>query len=141
MRPYITHYRPIYADTDAMGIVYHANYLRFFEMGRTEFLRETGFTYRRLDNTEGVMLPLVDVAIKYKKPALYDELLEIRTTIAELKNASVTMAYEIYNEKGELLTKGTTRHAVTDSELHPVVLKKHAPELHKLLLDVMSEEE
>ena len=51
------------------------------------------------------------------------------------------MAYEIYNEKGELLTKGTTRHAVTDSELHPVVLKKHAPELHKLLLDVMSEEE
>ena len=140
MRPYITHYRPIYADTDAMGIVYHANYLRFFEMGRTEFLREIGFTYRRLDSKEGVMLPLVDVAIKYKKPALYDELLEIRTTIAELKNASVTMAYEIY-EKGELLTKGTTRHAVTDSELHPVVLKKHAPELHKLLLDVMSEEE
>ena len=87
------------------------------------------------------MLPLVDVALKYKKPALYDELLEIRTTIAELKNASVTMAYEIYNEKEELLTKGTTRHAVTDSELHPVVLKKHAPELHKLLLDVMSEEE
>ena len=68
-------------------------------------------------------------------------MLEIRTTIAELKNASVTMAYEIYNEKGELLTKGTTRHAVADSELHPVVLKKHAPELHRLLLDVMSEEE
>ncbi len=141
MRPYITHYRPIYADTDAMGIVYHANYLRFFEMGRTEFLREIGFTYRRLDSTEGVMLPLVDVAIKYKKPALYDELLEIRTTIADLKNASVTMAYEIYNEKGELLTRGTTRHAVTDSRLHPVVLKKHAPELYNLLTDVMSEEE
>ena len=141
MRPYITHYRPIYADTDAMGIIYHANYHRFLEMGRTEFLREIGFTYRRLDSKEGVMPPLVDVALKYKKPALYDELLEIRTTIAELKNASVTMAYEIYNEKGELHTKGTTRHAVTDSELHPVVLKKHAPELHKLLLDVMSEEE
>lgn len=141
MRPYITHYRPIYADTDAMGIVYHANYLRFFEMARTELLREIGFTYRRLDSKEGVMLPLVDVAIKYKKPAFYDELLEIRTTIAELKNASVTLAYEIYNEKGELLTRGTTRHAVTDSELHPVVLKKHAPELYKLLLDAMSEEE
>lgn len=140
MKTYITHYRPIYADTDAMGIVYHANYLRFFEMGRTEFLREIGFTYRRLDSTEGVMLPLVDVAVKYKKPAFYDELLEIRTSIAELKNASVTMAYEIYNEQGELLTQGTTRHAVTDSDLKPIVLKKHAPELHKLLLDVMKEE-
>lgn len=140
MKQYITYYRPIYADTDAMGIVYHANYLRFFEMGRTELLREIGFTYRRLDSSEGVMLPLVDVAVKYKKPALYDQLLEIRTSIAELKNASVTMAYEIYNENKELLTRGTTRHAVTDSTLRPVVLKKHAPELYKLLLEVMNEE-
>jgi acyl-CoA thioester hydrolase len=140
MRQYITHYRPIYADTDAMGIVYHANYLRFFEMGRTEFLREIGFPYKRLDSDEGVMLPLADVSIKYKKPALYDELLEIRTTIAELKNASVTMAYEIYNEKGELLTTGKTRHAVTDENIKPIVLKKHAPELYQLLLEVMEKE-
>jgi acyl-CoA thioester hydrolase len=140
MRQYITHYRPIYADTDAMGIVYHANYLRFFEMGRTEFLREIGFPYKRLDSDEGVMLPLADVSIKYKKPALYDELLEIRTTIAELKNASVTMEYEIYNEKGELLTTGKTRHAVTDENIKPIVLKKHAPELYQLLLEVMEKE-
>lgn len=140
MKAFITHYRPIYADTDAMGIVYHGNYLRFFEKGRTEFLRDIGFTYKRLDNDEGVMLPLADVNAKYKKPAHYDELLEIRTTVAELKNASVTLAYEIYNENGELLVTGTTRHAVTDGNLKPVALKKHSPEMYEKLLKVMEEE-
>ena len=140
MKPSITHYRPIYADTDAMGIVYHANYLRFFELGRTEFLRETGFPYRQMDQEQGVMLPLVEVSIKYRKPALYDDLLEIRTVIKELRGASVVLGYEIYDEQGTLLVEGSTRHAFTDNAMKPVLLKKHIPELWQLLTRMMEDD-
>lgn len=139
MKEYITNYRPIYADTDAMGIVYHANYLRLFELGRTEMLREIGFTYRNMEETDRVMLPLAEVGLKYKKPAHYDDLLEIRTSIAELKNASVTLAYEIYNEAGELLVTGTTKHAVTDENIKPVALKKRSKGMYDALMNAMKE--
>ncbi|MCI8284641.1 MAG: acyl-CoA thioesterase [Firmicutes bacterium] len=139
MKEYITNYRPIYADTDAMGIVYHANYLRLFELGRTEMLREIGFTYKNMEETDQVMLPLAEIGIKYKKPAYYDDLLEIRTSIAELKNASVTLGYEIYNEDGELIVTGMTKHAITDESMKPVALKKKSKGMYDALMNAMKE--
>ncbi len=137
MRQFISFYRPIYADTDAMGIVYHANYLHFFEMGRTELLRELGYTYKSMEREDRVMLPLVEAGAKYKKPARYDDLLEIRTGIAELKNASVTISYEIYNEEGDLLATGFTRHAITDENMKPAALKKKSPKMYAAMIKFM----
>ena len=93
-----TYYRVIYGDTDAMKIVYNANYLHFFERGRNEFLRQLGFPYVELVEKNGLQLPLAESHVHYKKPARYDDLLEIRSMVLELKNASVVIGYEIYNK-------------------------------------------
>ena len=88
------YYRVIFGDTDAMKIVYNANYLRFFEIGRNEFLRELGFPYAELNEKYDLHFPLAESHVKYRKPAWYDDMLEIRCMVLELKNASVTIGYE-----------------------------------------------
>lgn len=129
-----TYYRVIYGDTDAMKIVYNANYLHFFERGRNEFLRQLGFPYAELVEKNGLQLPLAESHVQYKKPAKYDDLLEIRSMVLELKNASVVIGYEIYNkDTGELLVTGSTKHAFVDMNMKPVALRKHAPELNQAI--------
>ena len=106
------YYRVIFGDTDAMKIVYNANYLRFFEIGRNEFLRELGFPYAELNEKYDLHFPLAESHVKYRKPAWYDDMLEIRCMVLELKNASVTIGYEILNrDTQELLVTGWTKHA------------------------------
>ena len=125
--------RVIYADTDAMGIVYHTNYIKWFEVGRNEYLRELGYPYARLES-EKIWLPVAGVECSYKAPAKYDDLLEISAWVSELKAATVVIHYEIRKkETGELLVTGSTRHAVTDNKLKPVRLKTHNPELYNLM--------
>lgn len=134
------YYRVIYGDTDAMKIVYNANYLRFFEIGRNEFLREIGFPYTELVDKYDLQLPLAESSVKYKRPAQYDDMLEIRSMVRELKNASVVMGYEIYNrDSGELLVTGSTKHAFVNGSMKPVALRKQAPELHKAIRRFMEE--
>ena len=129
-----TYYRVIYGDTDAMKIVYNANYLHFFERGRNEFLRQLGFPYVELVEKNGLQLPLAESHVHYKKPARYDDLLEIRSMVLELKNASVVIGYEIYNkDTGELLVTGSTKHAFVDMNMKPVALRKHAPKLNQAI--------
>lgn len=129
-----TYYRVIYGDTDAMKIVYNANYLHFFERGRNEFLRQLGFPYVELVEKNGIQLPLAESHVQYKKPARYDDLLEIRSMVLELKNASIVIGYEIYNrDTGELLVTGSTKHAFVDMNMKPVALRKHAPELNQAI--------
>lgn len=124
------YYRVIYGDTDAMKIVYNANYLRFFEIGRNEFLRDIGFPYTELVDRYDLQLPLAESAVQYRRPAQYDDMLEIRSMVKELKNASVVMGYEIYNrDTGVLLVTGTTKHAFVDGNMKPVALRKRCPEL------------
>lgn len=128
-----TEIRVIYADTDAMSVVYHSNYFKWFEVGRTELLRNMGFPYSRLEQ-EGVMLPVIECGCKYIKPAVYDDLLEITAMIEEVKAATIVIEYEICRKStGARLVTGFTRHAVTNSNLKPVRLRTAAPELYKLL--------
>lgn len=134
------YYRVIYGDTDAMKIVYNANYLRFFEIGRNEFLREIGFPYTELVDKYDLQLPLAESSVKYKRPAQYDDMLEIRSMVRELKNASVVMGYEIYNrDSGELLVTGSTKHAFVNGSMKPVALRKQAPDLHRAIRRFMEE--
>ena len=109
-----TTYRVLYGDTDAAGVVYYANYLRFFERGRTEYMREMVLTYRDIEN-QGLILPVIESYSRYKAPAAYDDLLTIETSLAELKKVSCRFNYRIYrndnNNSSTLLAKGFTVHA------------------------------
>lgn len=103
-----------YAETDQMGIVYYAIYAQYFEVGRVEVMRELGMSYREMEG-KGTMLPVVHVEMDYMRPALYDDLLTIITTIKELPGVKITFEHEVRNEKGVLLTTGKVVLAFVDS--------------------------
>lgn len=109
-----TYYRVIYGDCDSMAIVYYANYLRFFEIGRTEFLRDSGLTYREVEERE-FFLPVTETHLNYIKSARYDDLLKIETTVGFVRRASTRFDYDIYN-KEELIVNGYTVHACLDRD-------------------------
>lgn len=107
--------RVIYADTDKMGIVYHSNYFRWFEMGRTEMLREMGLPYTEIE-TAGYNLPASEAFCKYLSPARYDDLIRVETRVDEIKKASVRFQYKIVNHNsGRVLVTGYTIHACVDN--------------------------
>lgn len=107
-----------YAETDMMGIVYHANYLPWFEVGRTTLLKQIGVAYRKLEE-EGFRLPVLEVAAKFLRPAVYDDTLEVTATVDERPRLRIRIAYEV-RRAGELLATGTTLHAFVDKEGRPV---------------------
>jgi acyl-CoA thioester hydrolase len=107
-----------YADTDQMGMVYYANYLVYFERGRTEWLREAGLSYRELED-RGCFFPVIECNCSYKAPAKYDDLITVRTRVAELGAASVTFGYEISNGS-KLLAEGRTKHPLVNKDMRPV---------------------
>lgn len=130
MRIYKTDIRVPYADTDAMGIVYHTNYIKYFEIGRTEYLREVGWPYAQLEE-RGIWLPVASVYCEYKSPALYDDILTVNTHVGEFKGATIVMAYEIYRKgREELIARGETKHPITDNKLRPIRLRNVDPELY-----------
>ncbi len=108
-------YRVIYGDTDTGGVMYYGNYLRLFEIGRTELLRAHGLTYREIEESEGLILPVVEAHVRYKAPAHYDDLLTVETRLAEVKPHRVRFDYEIKRE-GRLLAQGYTVHAPVTKE-------------------------
>ncbi len=104
-----------YSETDAMGVAYHSNYLVWFELGRTEFCRSMGFPYRKWEDA-GVFLPAVEARCRYKRPAKYDDLLEIRTSISGLTAYTVTFSYRVSRlDDGKLLAEGETKHGFCDA--------------------------
>lgn len=102
--------RVIYGDTDQMGMVYYANYLRFFEAGRNEYLRAKGARYRDVEVEYQIHLPVVEAHVSYKQPARYDDELVIETTLGKLGGASARFDYRITRD-GEVLVTGHTVHA------------------------------
>ncbi|MFT5846400.1 MAG: acyl-CoA thioester hydrolase [Psychroserpens sp.] len=100
-------FRVRYGETDQMGVVYHGNYAQYFEMGRTSWLRDMGFSYRALEDS-GVMLPVISLNINYKRPARYDDLIKVKTTLVKLPSVTIEFNYEILNEKNEILTTGNS---------------------------------
>lgn len=121
-----------YAETDAMGVVYHANYLAWFEVGRTEWLRQQGVPYTEFE-ARGLFVPVVEVQARYLSPARYDDVLQIETTVSDLSPARVTFAYRISRE-GVLLCEGRSNHGFMSRESgRPVALARKAPDLYTLL--------
>src|SRR4029077_1985468 len=105
-----------YAETDKMGVVYHANYLIWFEIGRTEFCRARGFSYRDLEEDENAFLVVAESYCRYKAPAYYDDELIVRTHITELRRRSLRFGYEIVRASdGQVVAEGETGHVITDS--------------------------
>lgn len=96
-----------YAETDRMGYVYYGTYAQYFEVGRVEALRSLGMSYRDMED-RGVMLPVHDLQVSYLRPAFYDELLTVRTTILAMPTVRITFGYEVRNERNDLLTEART---------------------------------
>lgn len=103
MREHHIQVRVRYSETDQMGVVYHGNYIPYFEIGRVEWLRSMGISYRSMEES-GIALPIVSLTLNYKKPARYDDLLNIKTTFKSQSSVKIEFDCEITNEKGELLT-------------------------------------
>jgi len=102
--------RVIFGDTDQMGVVYYANYLRFFEGARAEYWRSLGRSYKDLEAAQ-IAMPVIEAHCNYKRPALYEDILAIETDVTEMRGASLRFTY-IVRRAGELLAEGFTRHAV-----------------------------
>src|SRR5579864_1204323 len=109
-----------YAETDRMGLLHHANYFVYFEMGRTELLRERGLSYRDIEDA-GHYLVIVDLSCKFKKPAYYDDLLTLRTTVARMTHVKIVHTYQVFRD-GQLLAEGQSTLACVDREGRPQAL-------------------
>ena len=115
-------HRVSYGETDAMGVVYYAEYMHFFERSRSELCRRYGLPYSRIEQL-GFMLPVREVQCRYRSPARYDDLIYIHAHIAEWRRASLRFKYEIFNEnKKLLLCEGMTLHAFTGRDGHPAAI-------------------
>ncbi|MEZ4842242.1 MAG: thioesterase family protein [Flavobacteriaceae bacterium] len=112
-------FRVRYGETDQMGYVYYGNYAEYFEMGRVEWLRNLGISYKSMEES-GVMLPVVNLNINYIKPAKYDDLLTLKTTLLQKPTAKIEFDFQLFNEENELLTKGYTSLVFID-------MKKNRP--------------
>ena len=112
-----TRVRVRYAETDQMGVAYNAHYLTWFEVGRTEFMREIGVTYHETEK-DGYFLPVSGAGIQFLKPALYDDVLTVRTHISEKPGARLKLSYEILRG-GEVISTGFTEHVFTDRGMAP----------------------
>jgi len=121
-----------YAETDQMGVVYHANYLVWMEVGRVEYCRASGFRYRDLE-AEGVLLAVVEAHCRYLSPALYDEEVIVRTAIEEASQRLVRFSYRISSgEDGRLLAEGSTKHVFCGQDRRA----RKLPEKYHLLFGV-----
>lgn len=114
-----TNLRVRYAETDQMGYVYYGNYAQYFEVGRVEAMRAVGISYKDLEN-QGFMLPVMDLNIKYHSPALYDDELQIETTIVSLNGVRLLFEYVIFSKNKKLCSGSTTLVFVNKSTMRPV---------------------
>ncbi len=106
-----------YAETDRMGLLHHANYFVYFEMGRTEMLRQRGVSYREVEDS-GHFLVIVDLGCKYRRPAYYDDLLTLRTTVARVTHVKIVHNYQLLRD-GQLLAEGHSTLACVDRDGRP----------------------
>ena len=109
-----------YGETDQMGIVYYGNYSLYLERGRTEWLRELGFSYKWMEANQ-VRLPVVHFSIDYKRPAYYDDVLTVKTALKKMPTANIEFDYEIYNESKQLLVTATTVLVFIDATTNKVM--------------------
>ena len=126
-----TRLRVRYVETDQMGVVYHTNFLIWFEVGRVELLRQLGFTYREMESEDGCYIAVADLRCRYKAPARYDELIVVRTWLKNVRGSLIHFSYEILRDDGaELLAEGETTHIVTDAGMR----RRELPEKYQAVL-------
>ena len=120
---YETSLRVRYAETDQMGVVYHSNYIIWFEVGRVEMFRQLGFTYSEMEKQDGIHIVVVEARCRFKAPALYDDLISVRTRLLNVRDSLLHFGYEIVRATGEtLLAEGETVHLVVDGEFKRIPL-------------------
>lgn len=110
-----TFIRVRYGETDRMGYVYYGNYAQYYEVGRVEALRKSGYSYKEMEE-KGILLPVIDFSIQYKKPAFYDDEIRIVTSIREKPGVRITFHYECYNQHQELLNTGSVTLVFIDKK-------------------------
>ena len=127
-----TELRVRYAETDKMGIVHHANYLVWFEAGRSEFCRAREFSYKEME-ADGLLMLVAESYLRFKSPAFYDDILTIRTKVAEVRSRSIRFVYEVHRPEDDvLIAEGETMHLMTDADKKVRLI----PELYRLKLAV-----
>ena len=118
-----TRIRVRYAETDQMGVVYHANHFIWFEVGRVELLRQFGFSYKDMEREDGCFIAVVDVRCRYKAPVHYDDEVVVRTYLKHVREKVIRFGYELRRaETGELLAEGETTHIVANKQMKPRAL-------------------
>jgi acyl-CoA thioester hydrolase len=112
-----TRLRVRYAETDKMGVVYHSNFVIWFEVGRVELLRQLGFEYSRMEKEDNCHIPVVDLRVRYKAPALYDDEIVIRTSLKNVRQSLLHFGYEVVRAGDEtLLATGETTHIIVNDK-------------------------
>jgi acyl-CoA thioester hydrolase len=128
----VSHVTVRYAETDQMGVAHHANYPVWFEIGRTDLIKEMGLSYAQVEE-RGVMLPLIHLSCTFKQPVRYDEKLSIVSSVAEATCVRLRFCYQVYNADGTLAATGETVHAWTDRTLKPVNIIRREPDIYRML--------
>jgi len=124
-----------YAETDQMGVVYHANYLIWFEVGRVELMRALGIEYKRMEIEDDCHIVVADVRCRYHSSAVYDEIIRVRTRISESRNRTIRFSYEVFRDSDrELLAVGETLHVICGRNCKPKLL----PEKYRTILGTAS---
>jgi len=112
-----------YAETDQMGVVYHANHFIWFEVGRVEFLLQLGFSYKDMEQNDNCFIAVVDARCRYKAPALYDDEVIVRTRLKNIRESVIHFGYELVRASdGTVLAEGETTHIVADSQMQKTAL-------------------
>ncbi|MDM7921225.1 MAG: thioesterase family protein [Pyrinomonadaceae bacterium] len=126
-----TEIRVRYAETDQMGIAHHSNYLIWFETGRSDLCRARGFSYKAMEENDDALMVVAESYVRYKSPAFYEDVLTVRSQVAEVRSRAIRFIYEIVRASdGKLIAEGETLHLVTDSNKKV----KTVPEIYKKLL-------
>jgi acyl-CoA thioester hydrolase len=127
-----------YAETDRMGIAHHSNYPIWFEIGRTDFIRQAGISYSEMER-KGLLLPLIELKCTFKDSVTYEDHITILTRIKELTYSRLVLYYEIYKdaEKEKPITTGETTHVWTNSDLKPINIRKHFPDIYMILSNAL----
>ncbi len=130
---------PRYAETDQMGIIHHSVYAIWYEQARTEFFNEIGFRYDEVEKN-GVMTPLIELNCEYKRPAYYNQEVEVRTKIIKLTPVKFILEYDIYNQENQLINIGKTTLAWADAKTFKIInLQKKYPEVYQLIEKAVEE--
>jgi len=135
-----TRIRVRYAETDQMGVVYHANHFIWFEVGRVEFLRQLGFSYKDMEREDDCFIAVVDARCRYKAPVHYDDEVVVRTCLKHVREKVIRFAYELRDlQSGQLLAEGETTHIVANSQMRPRALPEKYMKIFRAVLETQDD--